>query len=102
MKSGLNTWLTQAQLRRTLYNGGLEKFRARIIARFDAISKQYEDTYCDARSRDRLMQDLYGLYKSEIQPMLGDERGKKALKDALIQYCGFAYGTALFDDLFSH
>lgn len=101
MKTGLNTWLTQAQFRRTLDNGGFEKVKTRIIERFDAISKRYEGAYCDARSRDCLMQGLYSLYACEIRPILGDELGKKAFREALVQYCGFAYGVSLCEELFS-
>lgn len=60
MKTGLNTWLTQAQFRRALDNGGFE-----------------------------------------IRPILGDELGKKAFREALVQYCGFAYGVSLCEELFS-
>lgn len=79
----------------------LKKFKEQIITQFDLISKKYEDTYCDNRRRDCLHQDLYNLYEYKIKPMLGDELGKKVFKESLIQYCGFAYGVTMFENLFN-
>lgn len=78
----------------------LKKFKEQIITQFDRISKKYEDTYCDSRSRGCLYQDLFNLYKNSIEPILGDELGKKVFKKSLIQYCGFAYGLTMFENLF--
>lgn len=71
-----------------------------IIKKFDLISKKYEGCYCDRRSIDCLNQDLCDLFNNEIKPVLGDDLGKKALKEALIEYCGFAYGVTVFRELF--
>ena len=79
----------------------LKEYRKQIITQFDLISKKYEDTYCDSRSSDCLYQDLVNLYRVSIEPLLGDELGKKIFKESLIQYCGFAYGVTVFKDLFN-
>ncbi len=79
----------------------LKAYQNQIITQFDIISKKYEDTYCDSRSRDCLDQDLYNLYEYKIKPMLGDKLGKKVFKESLIEYCGFAYGVTVFEDLFN-
>ena len=79
----------------------LKAYQNQIITQFDIISKKYEDTYCDSRSRDCLHQDIFNLYKVNIEPFLGKELGKKVFKESLIQYCGFAYGVTLFENLFN-
>ena len=79
----------------------LKEYHKQIIARFDIISKQYEDRLCTTRSRDCLYQDLYNFYKYEVKPILGDDLGKKVFKESLIQYCGFAYGVTVFENLFN-
>ena len=78
----------------------LKEYHKQIITRFDIISKKYEDRLYTSRTRDCLYQDLYNLYKYEVKPILGDDLGKKVFKESLIQYCGFAYGVTVFNDLF--
>lgn len=39
----------------------LKEFKEQIITKFDLISKKYEDSYCDRRSQDCLMHDLYNI-----------------------------------------
>ena len=78
----------------------LKEYHKQIIARFDLISKKYEDRLYTTRIRDCISQDLYNLYKYEVKPILGDDLGKKVFKESLIQYCGFAYGVTMFKDLF--
>ena len=79
----------------------LKEYQKQIIARFDIISKKYEDRLYTTRTRDCLYQDLFNLYKGSIEPLLGDELGKKVFKESLIQYCGFAYGVTMFENLFN-
>ena len=79
----------------------LTEYQKQIITQFDIISKKYEDTYCDSRSCDCLYQDLFNLYEVSIEPILGDELGKKVFKESLIEYCGFAYGVTMFENLFN-
>lgn len=78
----------------------LKAYQNKIITQFDIISKKYEYTYCDNRSRDCLYQDLFNLYEVNIEPFLGKELGKKVFKESLIQYCGFSYGVTMFENLF--
>lgn len=79
----------------------LKEYQKQIITKFDFISKKYEDTYCDSRSTNCLHQDLYNFYRYEVKPILGKELGKKVFKESLIEYCGFAYGVTMFEDLFN-
>lgn len=79
----------------------LKEYQKQIITRFDHISKKYEDRLYTTRTRDCLHQDLFNLYKDSIEPFLGKELGKKVFKESLIQYCGFAYGVTLFENLFN-
>lgn len=79
----------------------LKEYQKQIIIKFDHISKKYEDTHCNSRSRACLHQDLFNLYKVNIEPFLGEELGKKVFKASLIEYCGFAYGVTMFEDLFN-
>lgn len=79
----------------------LTEYQKQIITQFDIISKKYEDTYCARRSCDCLYQDLFNLYEVSIEPILGDELGKKVFKESLIEYCGFAYGVTMFENLFN-
>ena len=62
----------------------LKEYHKQIIARFDIISKKYEDRLCTTRLRDCLDQDLFNLYKVNIEPFLGEELGKKVFKESLI------------------
>ncbi len=79
----------------------LKEYQLTIITQFDLISKKYEDRLCTTRTRDCLYQDLFNLYKDSIEPLLGDELGKKVFKESLIEYCGFAYGVTVFENLFN-
>lgn len=79
----------------------LQKFRWQIITQLDLISKKYADTLYTTRSRDCLHQDLLSLYKTSVEPLLGERLGKEAFKGALVEYCGFAYGVTVFEGLFS-
>lgn len=79
----------------------LKEYQKQIITQFDRISKKYEDKLCTTRTRDCLHQDLFNLYKVSIEPFLGKELGKKVFKESLIEYCGFAYGVTMFDNLFN-
>ncbi len=78
----------------------LKEYQKQIITRFDHISKKYEDRLSTTRTRDCLYQDLFNLYKDSIEPFLGKDLGKKVFKESLIQYCGFAYGVTMFENLF--
>lgn len=79
----------------------LKAYQKQIITQFDIISKKYEDTHCNGRSCACLYQDLFNLYKDNIEPFLGGKLGKKVFKESLIEYCGFAYGMIMFEDLFN-
>ena len=78
----------------------VREYQKQIITQFDHISKKYEDILCDSRSRDCLYQDLFNLYRGSIEPILGKKLGKEVFKESLIEYCGFAYGVTLFENLF--
>lgn len=84
------------------YSLYLKAYQKQIITKFACISKKYEDTLCDNRSRNCIKQDLYNLYECDVKSVLGDDLGKKVFKESLIEYCGFAYGVTLFENLFSN